>query len=412
MKKSLTVIFTQSFLPGGGGVEVSADQIAREVQVRGISDVVVATFSRGKKVAEQVFDAAYALTVIRKAPFFYNAIIPLNRYFNSIIGGGNTLGVRGFLAMVIVGCVGILDVGLLGFTSLFRYRKETKLVVCFGLLPLFIASLFRVLPFFHYRVVFNNGFIYRRSGNGLIDKVITILLRSVDHTFCISQSSATALCQEFAIDEQRVTAYCAWMGEAIIPPITKVSSYDNRVTKLLFVGRIVPEKGIRQLVELAEYIHSIDLTDSYVITVVGDSSHPIQDELLVAAKKYQCLRYVGRVNKPELWEYYCDAEIFLMPSSGEEGAGNVILEACRFGLPVIGSNKGGAPEIITQFPFSRVLDSFQSDELMTVINDVKNKIAANGREEIIKQYYQLLRDRYSEKNFANHEKVICKFFGE
>ena len=61
--------------------------------------------------------------------------------------------------------------------------------------------------------------------------------------------------------------------------------------------------------------------------------------------------FMGSRTHQELIEIYASADVFVAPSitaadGDKEGLGLVLLEAMASGLPVIGSNSGGIPEIV------------------------------------------------------------------
>jgi len=57
------------------------------------------------------------------------------------------------------------------------------------------------------------------------------------------------------------------------------------------------------------------------------------------------LRFRGSLSDAELQHVYSESHVFVMPSK-KEGFGIVYLEAMATGLPCIGANHGGVPEVI------------------------------------------------------------------
>jgi len=83
-----------------------------------------------------------------------------------------------------------------------------------------------------------------------------------------------------------------------------------------------------------------------VYVVVGDgnareSLEGLASQLGVSAS----VRFVGRVSRQALHDYYRLADVFIMPST-KEGFGIVFLEAASFGLPVIGGNVDGSVDAL------------------------------------------------------------------
>lgn len=54
--------------------------------------------------------------------------------------------------------------------------------------------------------------------------------------------------------------------------------------------------------------------------------------------------FTGYISQEELPNYYAACDISLVPSKGQEAAGNVTIEALACGLPVIATKQGGIPE--------------------------------------------------------------------
>jgi glycosyltransferase involved in cell wall biosynthesis len=132
--------------------------------------------------------------------------------------------------------------------------------------------------------------------------------------------------------------------------------YEPRATassdvpiKLLYVGRIVPYKGLiyllRALSQLPEEARS-----SFKLTVVGDGGgggYEKQCKDFVAHKHLQRLvSFVGFKTKAEIAAFYQECDLFVFPSLAET-SGNVVIEAMAMGRPVIAMNCGGPAEVVS-----------------------------------------------------------------
>ncbi len=117
---------------------------------------------------------------------------------------------------------------------------------------------------------------------------------------------------------------------------------------LLFVGRLVPKKGLPLLLNaLAE------LPDDVTLTVVGDGPMSIEwkalaDSLGIAER----ISWTGVLPREQVREQMAHSYALVMPSvvdaSGDrDGIPNVVTEAMAMGLPVIGTQNGGLPEILS-----------------------------------------------------------------
>ncbi len=108
---------------------------------------------------------------------------------------------------------------------------------------------------------------------------------------------------------------------------------------LLFVGRLVREKDLDDLIEANQILKTRGFQFKQVI--VGDG--PMRPEL---ENRLPEAHFTGFLSGVELAEWYATSDLFVFPSTTET-IGNVILEAFASGLPAVGVNKGGVADIIT-----------------------------------------------------------------
>ena len=115
---------------------------------------------------------------------------------------------------------------------------------------------------------------------------------------------------------------------------------------LLFVGSLIPRKGLQTLIAALASLAS----DNWHLTVVGNRERDARYE---AALKKQVaagglegrISFTGEIGDADLVSFFRTSQVLTVPSF-LEGFGIVYLEAMGFGLPALASSAGGAPEIV------------------------------------------------------------------
>ncbi len=108
--------------------------------------------------------------------------------------------------------------------------------------------------------------------------------------------------------------------------------------RVLFVGRLAPEKGVRTLVEAWNAADTGDLE----LTIAGDG--PLTAELADIAGAG--VHVVGRVDADEVRRLMLDSRALVFPSQWYEGMPMTMLEALAAGLPILASDLGSMTEIV------------------------------------------------------------------
>ncbi|MBI3308032.1 MAG: glycosyltransferase family 4 protein [Candidatus Melainabacteria bacterium] len=127
------------------------------------------------------------------------------------------------------------------------------------------------------------------------------------------------------------------LGVDIDKFISKEVYLQDKELKILFVGNIVPGKGIKYLLEayLSLTLNNIKLK------LVGHMNMNIKNIL----KKYKNIQYIPTVNVDKLVDLYHEADIFVFPSINDSFA-QVVVEAMSCGLPVIVTENTGAKDAV------------------------------------------------------------------
>lgn len=152
---------------------------------------------------------------------------------------------------------------------------------------------------------------------------------------------------------------------------------------ILFVGSNMHRKGVPDLIKAAPGVMA-DHPQARFVIVGNDKS---VDRLKVLCAKLgvsQNVEFAGWKSQQDLLSYYQRATVFAMPSL-TEALGVTFLEAMAAGVPVIGTNVGGIPEII-QDGFNGLLVSVESPgSLAGAINrlladeSLRKQLAKNAR---------------------------------
>lgn len=103
--------------------------------------------------------------------------------------------------------------------------------------------------------------------------------------------------------------------------------------RILYVGRIAPEKGIALLLEAFEWVR--EEIPNAELMVVGDwRKSPLLKQKLSRARKRGGVTLVGQVDRERLEPYYESADVFCFPSLTDTQA-LVLHEAAHAGCPIV-----------------------------------------------------------------------------
>lgn len=148
---------------------------------------------------------------------------------------------------------------------------------------------------------------------------------------------------------------------------------------LLYNGRIVPEKGVREAIQVARetkhrlliigpsYPDSADYFDKYI-------KPNLDDQIL----------YLGFIERDLLPTYYQKAKAMLTPVQWEEPFGLTTIEAMSCGTPVISFNRGAAPEIIVSGKTGYVVNT--TAEMIDAVHKIDKIKRTDCRSYIEKNY--------------------------
>lgn len=132
-----------------------------------------------------------------------------------------------------------------------------------------------------------------------------------------------------------------------VPSTPYFAAVDEKGAHFLFLGRIVEEKGVRDILEVVLRLRS-EGYDEVALTIAGDG--PLLEEVrrIVRASKYSDSIYIeGFVQGSALDEVLNRANIFVLPSRHQEGFPFSFLECAERGMACIVTENSAIPEVFT-----------------------------------------------------------------
>ncbi len=186
-----------------------------------------------------------------------------------------------------------------------------------------------------------------------------------------------------------------------IPSSTKI---------VLFVGRLVHEKGVQILIESIPYV--TQMVDNVFFVIVGTG--PMREELERRSRELSVQNrviFTGFVTDQELHALYNAAYVAVFPSLYEP-FGIVALEAMSIGKPVIVSNVGGLSEIVEHGRNGLKVPPGDVKALANAIIELllsperAEELGKNGYNDVYKKYTW---DKIAEETLKIYEKVLDEY---
>jgi len=134
---------------------------------------------------------------------------------------------------------------------------------------------------------------------------------------------------------------------------------DDTVPVFLFVGRLVRDKGIFDLVDAFTMLNS--RRGHWELWMVGPDEEDLQATLQIKGERLgTCIRWFGPTLFPE--RFMAAADVFVLPSY-REGFGSVVVEAAACGVPTVAYRIDGVVDAIIEDHTGRFVDTGNVAEL-------------------------------------------------
>jgi len=161
---------------------------------------------------------------------------------------------------------------------------------------------------------------------------------------------------------------------------------------ITFVGRIVKDKGINELLNVFE-----KLSQKYLdikLLLIGDyknETDPISAKSMQIIQENPSVKYLEF--QEDVGEFMSISKLFVLPSY-REGLPNVLIEAGSYGIPLVATDINGCNEIIRDNENGLLVKKKDEEELSDAIEkfitdrEFYQNIQSNVRESIVSRYDQ------------------------
>ena len=193
---------------------------------------------------------------------------------------------------------------------------------------------------------------------------------NANQTVTLSRAISKSIQNSLNLDLNPIVIPSAKTGFAVDQ--VEVQKIKSKMGGRFIVGHIGvlddSHKGQLQIIELAKITHKTFPEICFLLVGSGkDKEH---------FKQLTCdlnnIEFVGQ--KENVGDYLAAFDLFIFPSR-HEGLGSILLDAMDFGLPIVASNVGGIPEIITHEVNGILVDLNSLDDyynaIKSLFSDVK-----------------------------------------
>jgi glycosyltransferase involved in cell wall biosynthesis len=145
-----------------------------------------------------------------------------------------------------------------------------------------------------------------------------------------------------------------------------------------FIGTLAPNKGIEVLLKAYHKIKK----SNYRLFIAGSGKEDYEG-YLKSTYKDKSIIFMGKVNPKD---YFAKVDVTVVPSIWYEALGMIVIESFAFGIPVIGSNIGGIPEMISECINGVLFGPYNEEDLIEKMLKFEEDINDwRSKSDIIKQ---------------------------
>jgi glycosyltransferase involved in cell wall biosynthesis len=211
--------------------------------------------------------------------------------------------------------------------------------------------------------------------------------RAANLIVTVSEYSSKKIVQHYDVERAKIRVVPNGVDPQRFKPIEDCEKVKREIgingrQCVLFVGRLIPRKGLPFLIEAAKHVVKENRETAFVIVGSG----PLEKHLVSSLKKVNLSAnfiFLGDVSEEMLPTLYGCADVFAFPSI-QEGQGIALLEAQATAKPVVAFRVGGVGEAVLDKETGLLVNpsgSELADAILKLLSNrsLREKMGAKGR---------------------------------
>jgi teichuronic acid biosynthesis glycosyltransferase TuaC len=182
-----------------------------------------------------------------------------------------------------------------------------------------------------------------------VSRVLTgQVVRRARRLLVVSEDLRRVAIERYGADAHRTITISNGCNAAIFHPASRSEArrqlgIDEGTRLVVYVGRLVPEKGLRELLEATAMLSQEH--PRVELALIGDG--PLRGELEQSARRVAGVpvHLPGAMDASLVARWMAASDLVTLPSYSE-GHPNVLVEALASGRPVVATHVGGIPEVV------------------------------------------------------------------
>jgi glycosyltransferase involved in cell wall biosynthesis len=214
---------------------------------------------------------------------------------------------------------------------------------------------------------------------------------------------------ENGIPEDKITLCRQELTQALRNPENQENSpvflkkpTQNKQLKLVYLGRIDPDKGIEVLLKAVSIIPNCNLILDIYGIAQGESGISLYNKLRILYSNDKRVSFKNPIKSSASVQTIKEYDILVVPSQIMETGPLVVLEGLAAGITVIGSNLGGIKELINDGITGYLFEAGNPKHLSEIILKAKSNLIQKNT------YFENLKERRMTKEIVKIYNNILK----